>query len=1349
MDTRLGLTKLIKENINEINPLLSVFTKEINNEDCICTMYGNYSYLSLLEKLNMPFRCVSKEQIEIKEDFTINCPLEETMVNLNMLVITKNDKDEAINKCEFLLSQVKDIYYSKYKDTTFNIEKIVNKKLFSGFTISLQIKNKGVIKRKYEGEEEKKLEFLENDFISIFTIDIYTENLNFDLFRRLIQDNPDHVKTLTKEGYIILSSFVYYNLTIDLELPLNKIRFSNILKLFPTQEIALSCVLLADELFKNEKSSFILKQFLIHFDIKYNDGTTEYNFSNMESTLNNTLLDQKNFEIKEEEISLREVIDFFIKDTDTHLQKLEYGRFLKTGGDAYRKYSTDEILTNDIDTKLFLTKNTKVRQTIISDNVVSSLFFIIDELNRYSKKIKYDFTFIFAGITMKLNIENEMNDYLNLTYSSLQLIQLLFNIDVTFIFTYILVENNVENTVEYTYEYTLKHNNRSDPLDIWIYDKTQLDKIEPYPVIDENQIYCSRDYFIDDLHESFIDPDRKIRRFYKGKLVKDKKRLDFLLANPDINNQYEIKDLSTTNFKFIRNIINLFWTGIDIGGKSKAESEIKCKCKKEDKVPICDLYLAEYLKCKFLSFNKSDNDVLFEYLNDFIPEYIIFKLPQYHGSFKTKSIIFVLLILLITKLSEIEFCDNKVTVNIDPFLYLKADSDSSIFTIKKDELIPNDIVYLAFYSSNTNLYKRFNEKLLKEQQLSDNETTIRNRLDYILTKGKINASLEKPIILYRGVNMKLKDFKEEDFKQNSFLSTSIEKSVAQFFADNTIKKKCCIMKIIIKEDIEGIYLNLLNVGISTEKEVLLPRNLKLTYKESYLDNQNYYVFVFEYGRNKEFKDEIKEEIGRKHIEEKQEQSIIVSEEQKVQINDVPVFENYGQKIKFMKDYIKGIKFHKEQLRIFIISENNGPKRKGKIYDNYFERFFGSFCLQYIKEHLNIEYDFSTTLNTTLTLEYKDSVLNTTLRQLLNTFVSTTHNLLKGIGKLYKTGGESVRYYTKDKGDQVTNDIDSKFCCNIGVNIQQTKIRIFKRIAMLLIYLAITVKFCNFKIEHFSLIEKEINFGYITSYQQIGMTRELIPEYIAIRTNYVGDCWGAESKSNKECLNIISLDKNHKIVLDGLSDLFNGETIHFYYQAAPYDFLFSNENCKDVDIQERKDDMYQKNPRNPPVVSLYFVIRDFINLLTPRNYETTYSQALVVELKSINITGDLEKRINTGKHNKDIKRYIALIDVYNKYKDKTSKKLIPYGDENIEDRSEQLSFLFKEIDKIKKNVDVDKNVDKLDQTCDYTKPGICVDLQNRLVKCWEDKSIDQKIKGDADYLFTIFDKNPGQFVKVSV
>ena len=89
-------------------------------------MYGNYSYLSLLEKLNMPFRCVSKEQIEIKEDFTINCPLEETMVNLNMLVITKNDKDEAINKCEFLLSQVKDIYYSKYKDTTFNIEKIVN-----------------------------------------------------------------------------------------------------------------------------------------------------------------------------------------------------------------------------------------------------------------------------------------------------------------------------------------------------------------------------------------------------------------------------------------------------------------------------------------------------------------------------------------------------------------------------------------------------------------------------------------------------------------------------------------------------------------------------------------------------------------------------------------------------------------------------------------------------------------------------------------------------------------------------------------------------------------------------------------------------------------------------------------------------------------------------------------------------------------------------------------------------------------------------------------------------------------------------------------------------------------------
>lgn len=67
-------------------------------------------------------------------------------------------------------------------------------------------------------------------------------------------------------------------------------------------------------------------------------------------------------------------------------------------------------------------------------------------------------------------------------------------------------------------------------------------------------------------------------------------------------------------------------------------------------------------------------------------------------------------------------------------------------------------------------------------------------------------------------------------------------------------------------------------------------------------------------------------------------------------------------------------------------------------------------------------------------------------------------------------------------------------------------------------------------------------------------------------------------------------------------------------------------------------------------------------------------------------------------------------------------------------------LFKEIDKIKGEVDVDKDVDKLDQTCDYTKPGICLDLQKRLVECWRDRHINQKISQDADYLFTIFKKS---------
>jgi hypothetical protein len=1351
IDFRLKMTNFIKKVILvNINTLLQEFTNELNEkEDQVCSMYGNYAYLSLLDELGNSIICNKKDDIDITDigdDFEINCDLEKTLTNLNMLVINKQNTDDIMTQCTLFLNKVEELLNEKFSDRlTFIITKSLNRELFKGIRLSLQVKSK----RRSIRFGLTDLDFIYTDSVPLLNIDIYTENINIPLFKEnLIEINKDNITTLSKCGYIILSSFVYYDTLTEIGLRLNKIRFETILRTFRTEEEAFKCVIISNDLFQDytfrytSRASFILKRFLIRFNINDESGMP---FSSLESELNHHLLTQKLFVNKT--LSLRDIIDSFIKETDSQLQLLDYGRFLKVGGDAFNYHSQHEELLNDIDTKIFLKDVTIKNKQKVCDNIVSTLFFMIDRLN-YFKNEKIDIvkSFIFAGRQMQMILQN---DYLTINYSSVELVQITINVNTNIVIPGMLVDvvNDIGEIQKIPLQ--LKHITRSDPFDVWIYRKSII------PEINKDELYISLDYFIQNLQESFIKTDKRIDRFYNGKLKKDKVRLGILrprLVEESEEKQPERKRKLVKSeeeqpekkrklvklvkdIKFIKDIINLFWT-IPPGG--------------------IDRTFISILKAGFLSYTKENNEETYVYMNRFLPDYFNGSLVVHSGG-PMIEFIFTRLLLLITKLKEIDYSSYSVIINSDPFFYKKFyDKYNWMCKIKIEELVPKDLVYLIWYSSNSTEHQVFNEKLRNREELTFNENKIKTRLDYILSKGKLYGTPERPIILYRGINMKVKDFKKENFVSKSYLSTSIDKDSASFFTNAT---KCCLMKIIIKREIEGIYLNLIDIGIEYEKEVLLPRDLELIYKESYIDIEGYITNVYEVGNHMLYERRIVEEeqkVERQHVEEKQEQSIIVSEEQKVQINPVPKFNNDGERIKFMKEYIYGKKFDKEQLRLFIISVNNGSKRKGKTYDNYFERYFGSFCLQYLKEHLKIEYDFSTTLNSTLTLEYEDKSLNTTLRQLLNTFVSTTHNLLKnaGIGKLYKTGGEAIRYYTKNEGDKVTNDIDSKFCCNKPLNLKTEKLKIFRKIAMMLIFLAITVKFCNFKIEHFSLIEKGTNFGYITSYQEIGISGELIPEYIAVRTNYVGDCW--QSKNNQECLNIISLDKNHKIVLDGLRHLFNGEIIHFYSYAAPYDFLFSNEHCKDVDIQERKDDSYPKNPRNPPVVSLSFVIRDSINLLTPREYKTTYkteeSKAdvqLIKDLEAIGITGDLEKRINSGKHNKDIKRYKALIKVYNEYKGERDAELTPYEDENTKDRTKQLLKLFKEIDKIKGEVDVDKDVDKLDQTCDYTKPGICLDLQKRLVECWRDRHINQKISQDADYLFTIFQKNPGQFVKVPV
>ena len=133
------------------------------------------------------------------------------------------------------------------------------------------------------------------------------------------------------------------------------------------------------------------------------------------------------------------------------------------------------------------------------------------------------------------------------------------------------------------------------------------------------------------------------------------------------------------------------------------------------------------------------------------------------------------------------------------------------------------------------------------------------------------------------------------------------------------------------------------------------------------------------------------------------------------------------------------------MKKFIIDTNERKLKFFKFNRDKFEKIFSDFCIKYLKEYENIDYNFSTLINSTLTLEKESVSKQTTIRQLLNTFISTINCLLKNYqyGKLYKTGGESIRYYTKTEGDKISNDIDSKFCCYKGRNPKKTIQEIFQ------------------------------------------------------------------------------------------------------------------------------------------------------------------------------------------------------------------------------------------------------------------------------------------------------------------
>ena len=1403
---RLGITNVLKKHIlPRISPELNRFTNYFNSyEKQVSTMYGGYSYLSLMEKLETEITCKKIDEIKIDADLSINCPLEDTLLNLNMIIINKNeDITNIIGVCDALCKHIVESLESLGLGLIFEIKQKKSTNLFNGITIYITMSRQRIgerITKKRNAsvaglDEEEDFKFFDQNIqnYSMFTIDIYTEqNMNIESFKKLTTYIPPEAAaaaaaltvptTLTKEGFIILSSFVYFESFNDIQI--NKKRTDDIINLFLTQQEAFDSIEKCQILFIDypstytNKTSFLLKKFLIKFDIEITSALGKsLNFSVFESDFNTFLIKEKFFDRRK--YSLRQIINSFMNETDKQLIEKNLGRFLKTGGEAFRLYSTEQI-TNDIDTKIFLKDITQRNQKYIAENIISSLFFILDSINKLdNEKIEIEYTFTFAGKKYKYYIKNNEKDYLNISCNSINLIQLSFNIDSKFEYKLNAASEPI----------IILDKVFSSPLDIWIYDKiVKGNFFNPDPSL----LFISREYFIKDLEMSLPlggDINRQLRRYYKGKLKKDIDRYNYLIANPQVvADKKTIEEITSfSKMDFIKNIVEKIWM---------------------------ETINVQEIKDNFINYSEDQAKSLYFNINKFIEgRYFFIKNifgDEWRRKFRENFHNFISkMLLLITKLKEIVFSDNKVVINFDSFFYKhnQLDEDNTLCTINPDDIKSSDINYLIWYTSNTKQYKELNEKIIKNTDkkiinkppdgsddedasedpdehgggdLSYIESLIISKLKYILDLGTITASDEKQIILYKGFKKEAGKEMPDNIIVNNFFSTTINKNVSIGFLDG---KKCCIIKIILKSQVNGIYLPIINVGINFEKEVLLSPSFLLKKKQD-LTEDGYKIYVYEY---KELEDLEKPEPEPEPEQKSNIQMVDASgDDIKMQVVDASgddikmqvdasgddvKHEVKQKKIdkfdlltsfdrqKFMRKFLNEEKctYNFYEVKEFIKNVNKNRDRfidygyKNR-FRGRFEQLFTDFCIKYLKDYWNIDYNFSSLINSTLILEKKSMTEQTTIRQLLNTFVSTINCLLNKYkyGRLYKSGGESVRYYTKEHGEQATNDIDSKFCCLPGKDPKIIKKQIYQIISIMIILLAESIVKNNFTTEEYIIPD----IGYVTSFKDDKKT--YIDNYLLVRTNYVGKCFpprqnevGDGSKNNKDCLNVISIDINNRIVLNPSdTSVFEGDIINLYMNTSPYDFLFTNKACEDTDIRERGDLDYEKEnecllPLNPPLASLHFIISDLIGLLKPSDFIKQHPQFN-------NFESDLERRIQTGKHKKDIKRYEGFMKVFGITE--------VYSKDTPEDtlkRIEQLNHIFENL----RRYDIDPNTkytEKLDQKCDPSAASAviepCLSLKKRLISYWNlfetkklsiDNPLYKKILENSSWISEILDEQPGE------
>jgi len=1271
----------------------------------ISTTYGTYSYLVLMDKLKKIEIDETRPLISFENDTVIlQADLEDTMKDINILVMSSNIKDK-IEKWSQTLKNISLNLNLKYNCEIELSNKIV-KKVFNTQSLTLYISSKKRLRGTEDSEafNFEKYPLIVIDFCVLEDVDKYKPLLALP--------NPNYLQTLSKEGYKILLSYVYAETSIY-DFPFNKKRDQNIMNLF-TQNEALSTILLCNSLF-NKNSTNVFLQFLEHFYIEiptvFDSNDTRINFSKLKNFLNSVLLEEKSGKNNH---SLRQYINTFISLTDQKLYQNNLGRIVKAGGEAVRYHTEEVLLVNDIDVKIFLDnpKNVTSRNEIYQNNL-ACLYELVklmneEEMLRMEKDL--DFVFTFADKNFKCNIGNkDIPDCISILCKGTPYTFLALFIDIHI--------ESMDMEIDFKNHDTIKINS----LDISIEEKKiKKDTILVFNDIDRQSKklppILSQDYFLQDLTETLLkNPIDILSRYLKGKTEKDIKRRNLIMNKEEeeeddalaeviekeslfrqilkyfgckscvrpmshFGNKIIYVEMSNLDEKLdtdsaLSTFFDIIW---DKNWSSTYPHQLEndylkgyinnygCVCPINIKHKSeCELTFSQFLKCSFTKLTE-------EQIKNFL-------------SFINHDFNLYDMLILSTSLNSMEKSDRTVIIN--PFnkkmeIYpIHPNLDFNFIGTFKN----TDKVILDWYTSDSGQYKVLNEKMRKGKlsELTFIEHFILEKLAEFIDKSRFT----KDMILYRGISETNKDIIQQ-FKQsqqtNQFYSTTLDISIASIFQE----KACCMFHIDAKKDMKGLYVPMFDQN-STESEVLLPPGIHLELKE--IDRTGTIISY-------EYKNVIKEDIDKMEEEEKDEkeemnqESVIDLEiERDIDINffvdtfpheieqemDIPDLSTKYQKLKFMREF-EFESMNKNQLFTYfkrVIPFLN--TRNSKYFDRKYERAFGNFMTKYFdKMGINID----PVLNSSLTVEKgsKSKLIPYSIRTILNEFIAATDkNLQKNdIGRLYKTGGESIRYYTQDFGDKITNDIDSKMCL-YNYSTKNVK-KIFPKIAKTMIYMAGQIATLDFSVNKPILVNDQL-IGSISSKEN----ENFIDDYITIRTNYVGKCYEDQdgSKNDKDCMIILSIDVNFKINID--NPLYGGP-FYFYKKTAPYDFLISKNKCKLDDIQNRE------HNTEPPIVSLKFVINDLYHLLNPQ--------------------GDLERRISTNKHQKDIKRYNSIMKTFGKN---------PSG--NMLKDLKDLLVEIKPPEKLKNTEYITNVLDKPCKDIDYE----CSELIKTIDAVWEDETIEQR------------------------